>query len=78
MDHKQIQKPKEQFKESQESTDFYELLINCQNSADPIMQLQIEALRWFTPVLSVFATFYQVIPITLSYAIQYFIRFFLN
>lgn len=42
-----------------DSIDFYELLINCQNSSDPVLQLQIEALRWHTPVLAVFATFYQ-------------------
>jgi hypothetical protein len=41
-----------------DSIDFYELLINCQNSMDPIKQLQIEALLWNTPVLAVFATFY--------------------
>ena len=41
--------------------DFYELLINCQNSVDPVKQLQIEALRWHAPILSVFATFYPVI-----------------
>ncbi len=45
--------------ESLESIDFYELLINCQNMSDPVLQLQIEAIRWFAPVLSVFATFYQ-------------------
>ncbi len=27
--------------------------------ADPVLQLQLESLRWYTPVLSVFATFYQ-------------------
>ncbi len=41
-----------------DSMDFYELLIVCQNSSDPIKRLQIEALRWSTPVLAVFATFY--------------------
>ncbi len=45
--------------ESLDSIDFYELLINCQNMSDPVFQLQIESLRWFAPVLSVFATFYQ-------------------
>ena len=48
------------FLDSLDSIDFYELLINCQNSADPVKQLQIEALRWHTPVLAVFATFYPV------------------
>ena len=43
-----------------DSIDFYELLINCQNAADPVLQLQLESLRWHTPVLAVFATFYQV------------------
>ena len=43
-----------------ESVDFYELLINCQNSTEPVLKLQLEAMRWFTPVLAVFATFYQV------------------
>jgi hypothetical protein len=43
---------------SLDSIDFYELLINCQSANDPVMQLQIESLRWYTPVLSVFATFY--------------------
>ena len=42
-----------------QSIDFYELLISCQNAPEPVMQLQHEAIRWHTPVLSVFATFYQ-------------------
>jgi len=46
-------------KDHLESIDFYELLITCQNSPEPVMQLQHEAIRWKTPVLSVFATFYQ-------------------
>ena len=54
--NKPISKPNE---ESLDSIDFYELLINCQNMSDPVFQLQIESLRWFAPVLSVFATFYQ-------------------
>lgn len=45
---------------SLESIDFYELLITCQNSPDPVYRLQLEALRWQTPVLAVFATFYPV------------------
>ena len=42
-----------------DSIDFYELLINCQNMSDPVLQLQVESLRWCAPVLAVFATFYQ-------------------
>lgn len=47
-------------KDCLDSIDFYELLISCQNAPDPVLQLQLEALRWYTPVLAVFATFYQV------------------
>jgi hypothetical protein len=43
-----------------DSIDFYELLISCQNGPDPVLRLQLEALKWYTPVLAVFATFYQV------------------
>jgi hypothetical protein len=50
----------EQLKDTLESIDFYELLISCQNSPDQVFRLQLEALRWQTPVLVVFATFYQV------------------
>jgi hypothetical protein len=46
--------------ESLDSIDFYELLIECQNAPDPVLRLQLEALRWYAPVLAVFATFYQV------------------
>jgi hypothetical protein len=53
-------KQTEQFKDTLESIDFYELLISCQNSPDQVFRLQLEALRWQTPVLAVFATFYQV------------------
>jgi len=49
----------DQYENSLDSIDFYELLINCQNVPDPILQLQLESLRWYTPVLSVFATFYE-------------------
>lgn len=55
LEHRDLQ----QVKSHLESIDFYELLITCQNSPEPVMQLQLESIRWHTPVLSVFATFYQ-------------------
>ena len=56
LDHNDVH---HQHKDHLESIDFYELLITCQNAPEPVMQLQHESIRWHTPVLSVFATFYQ-------------------
>jgi hypothetical protein len=55
-----LDKRVEKQKDCLESIDFYELLISCQNTNEPVLQLQLEALRWHAPVLAVFATFYQV------------------
>ncbi|CAF0723942.1 unnamed protein product [Brachionus calyciflorus] len=45
--------------ETIEFVDFYELILDCEKSPDPVLKLQQEALRWQAPVLTVFATYYK-------------------